>query len=162
MTKLITKNFNRAEFACKCGCGFDQVDPVLVNRLQRFRDLLCFVTGVDVPVTVTSGCRCLGHNKAVGGAPGSLHCQGWAADIAVNPDVSPIFQRSEIEIVLAAKAQRAMNCRLLNIGGIGAYPGDGIIHLDIRPGRINWIVLDGDYLYGVDFIRESEMIGKKY
>ena len=25
----LTKNFSRSEFACKCGCGFDDIDLVL-------------------------------------------------------------------------------------------------------------------------------------
>lgn len=35
------------------------------------------------PITVTSGYRCPELNKAVGGAAGSLHMQGRAADITV-------------------------------------------------------------------------------
>ncbi|NCC96616.1 MAG: serine/threonine protein kinase, partial [Synergistales bacterium] len=60
MDKL-SKNFNRKEFACKCGCGHDNVSPVLVNLLQELRDHL------DRAVHVHSGCRCEAHNKAVGG-----------------------------------------------------------------------------------------------
>jgi len=65
----ITKNFSRWEFACKCGCGFDDIDLCLVHRLQVVRDIL------DVPITVTSGCRCKAYNYSdeVGGKPASLH-----------------------------------------------------------------------------------------
>jgi uncharacterized protein YcbK (DUF882 family) len=34
-------------------------------------------------MSVSSGYRCLKHNKAVGGAPGSIHLTGLAADITV-------------------------------------------------------------------------------
>ena len=36
----LTKNFNRFEFACKCGCGFDDIDLKVVQALQKLRDKL--------------------------------------------------------------------------------------------------------------------------
>ena len=70
-------NFTRDEFACGCGCGFDDIDPLLVTTLQRLRD------EVQRPVIVNSGCRCAKHNAAVKGAPQSQHMRGKAADIKV-------------------------------------------------------------------------------
>ena len=71
-------NFTRDEFACKCGCGFDEIDPLLVSTLQRLRD------EVQRPVVVNSGCRCRSHNAAVKGAPQSQHMRGKAADIRID------------------------------------------------------------------------------
>ena len=71
-------NFTRDEFACGCGCGFDDIDPLLVSTLQRLRD------EVQRPVIVNSGCRCRSHNAAVKGAPNSQHMQGKAADIKID------------------------------------------------------------------------------
>lgn len=71
-------NFTRDEFACKCGCGFDDIDPLLVSALQRLRD------EVQRPVVVNSGCRCAKHNAAVKGAPNSQHMRGKAADIKID------------------------------------------------------------------------------
>ena len=71
-------NFTRDEFACKCGCGFDEIDPLLVSTLQRLRD------EVQLPVVVNSGCRCKAHNAAVKGAPNSQHMRGKAADIRID------------------------------------------------------------------------------
>ena len=71
-------NFTRDEFACGCGCGFDDIDPLLVSTLQRLRD------EVQRPVVVNSGCRCRSHNAAVKGAPQSQHMQGKAADIKID------------------------------------------------------------------------------
>jgi len=67
--------FKREEFACKCGCGFAVVDAELLNVVTLVR--LHFKT----PVTINSACRCEAHNKAVGGADGSKHKLGIAADI---------------------------------------------------------------------------------
>ncbi len=63
----LTKNFSRYEFACKCGCGLDNISMTLVNRLQAIRDL----TGQ--PIRITSGVRCAEHNVKIGGAEDSEH-----------------------------------------------------------------------------------------
>ncbi len=81
---LISKNFSRSEFACKCGCGYDTVDTQLIQMLQKARDYF------GVMIKINSGCRCNAHNGAVGGSKGSLHLIGRAADIVVDnvpPDI---------------------------------------------------------------------------
>ena len=72
----LSKNFTSEEFACKCGCGYDTPDPELVRMLQTARDLY------GKPITITSGCRCIKHNRNVKGASNSAHISGMAADIA--------------------------------------------------------------------------------
>jgi uncharacterized protein YcbK (DUF882 family) len=69
--------FTRAEFACKCGCGFDTVDAQLLEVLIDIRKYFA------APVTVNSGCRCADYNRKIGGAANSQHLLGRAADIAV-------------------------------------------------------------------------------
>jgi len=73
----ITKNFDREEFTCKCGCGYDTINSNLVHRLQVIRDI------IRVPIIILSGCRCQKHNKAVGGKVASLHLTADAADWVV-------------------------------------------------------------------------------
>ncbi|MGI6540965.1 MAG: D-Ala-D-Ala carboxypeptidase family metallohydrolase [Bacillota bacterium] len=75
MAKL-SKNFDSSEFACKCGCGYDTPNPELIRMLQVARDLY------GKPMRITSGCRCIKHNRNVGGASNSAHLAGKAADIA--------------------------------------------------------------------------------
>ena len=70
----LTKNFSRWEFACKCGCGFDDINEGLVHRLQVIRDI------TQVYMMINSGCRCPEHNKKKGGASVSYHLVGYAAD----------------------------------------------------------------------------------
>jgi uncharacterized protein YcbK (DUF882 family) len=74
----LSKNFNRHEFACHCGCGFDAVNPKLITALETLRELCG-----NRPITITSGCRCVWHNKAIGGVAASKHLLGDAADIKV-------------------------------------------------------------------------------
>ena len=104
--------FNRAEFACKCGCGFDDINPDLVNLLDRIR------AHFDRPMTITSGCRCQIHNRHVGGAEHSQHILGRAADVVVAGIIPPL--------VAEAAAQYGAN-------GIKVY--SGWTHIDVRTGR---------------------------
>lgn len=73
----VSPNFHRHEFACRCGCGFDTIDAGTLAIVQSVR------THFNRPVTINSGCRCAGHNRAIGGAAQSLHVLARAADIVV-------------------------------------------------------------------------------
>lgn len=70
----ISHNFNRSEFACKCGCGLDTVDTELLSMVQDLRN-------VFGPITISSGCRCPEHNAKEGGSDKSQHLKGRAADL---------------------------------------------------------------------------------
>lgn len=109
------KHFSRAEFACKCGCGFDTPDYELVRSLEVLR------AHFDQPVTVTSGCRCTTYNKAVGGSVGSQHLRGRAADVVVK-NVPPS--------VVAELAEQ------MGLGGVGRY--ETFTHIDTRRGKVRW------------------------
>ena len=73
----MNKYFKRSEFACKCGCGFAPVDNELLEVLSIVR------VRFKSPVTINSACRCEAHNESVGGADGSKHKLGIAADIDI-------------------------------------------------------------------------------
>lgn len=114
----LTENFFRSEFRCKCGCGFDTVDVKLVRILQELRDYFTQMLGVDCPVKVVSGCRCQKHNRKVGGATGSQHLFGRAADIVV-------------EGVEPAEVGRVA----LQLGAMGVGVYKGWVHIDTRTAK---------------------------
>lgn len=116
----LTKNFSRHEFECKCGCGEAIIEWPLVMALQRLRDL------AGVPIVITSGYRCPDHNKAVGGARGSYHLRGMAADIRIGElDVAEMYR-------LAEKVYD------FEFGGIGRYTAARFIHVDVRGFKARW------------------------
>ena len=83
----LTEHFNRAEFACKCGCGFDDVDPKLAALCETIR------VAADAPVKVNSGCRCAKHNKKVGSlATNSYHTRGKAADLSCGIGAKALYE----------------------------------------------------------------------
>lgn len=76
-----TRNFRDEEFVCRCRhCNLSipqpgLVVPELMIALQQARDIL------QAPITVTSGRRCVRHNRKVGGVRNSYHCSGRAVDV---------------------------------------------------------------------------------
>lgn len=115
---MISTHFDRSEFACKCGCGFDTVDIELIDVLERVRSFF------NAPVTINSACRCPAHNESVGGSPKSQHLFGRAADIVVS-GVNPTTVYSYI------------NGRHPNEFGLGSY--DTFTHIDSRSdGPARW------------------------
>lgn len=117
---LISKNFKRREFACRC-CGEVKIAPELVANLQVLRE------EAGVPLAINSGYRCEKHNKAVGGSPNSQHVQGTAVDIR------PLGGMS-----LKDLCQLAEKIPGFASGGIGYYPISGFIHLDVRGTPARW------------------------
>ena len=113
----ITKNFSRKEFTCKCGCGYNAIDERLVHRLQVIRDI------VQVKMIISSGCRCVEHNKLVGGEPLSYHLAGYATDWHFPLDCSDNFY---FETTTLLKDWS---------GGIHYYRDKRFIHVDIGKER---------------------------
>jgi len=71
----LTAHFSRSEFVCRhCHRGM-RVPAELLELLEGIRALN------GKPLRVVSGYRCPTHNAAVGGAVGSQHMRGTAADI---------------------------------------------------------------------------------
>jgi uncharacterized protein YcbK (DUF882 family) len=70
-------DFTMKETECKCGCGHNPVHQSLINVLQLITDTL------GRKLKLNCVCRCIAHNKKVGGTDNSYHVQGMAADIAV-------------------------------------------------------------------------------
>ena len=71
----LTANFNREEYACKCGCGRADIKDHLAAKVQSVRDIL------GRPISINSGIRCARHNGNIGASETSSHIGGWAADL---------------------------------------------------------------------------------
>lgn len=118
----LSKNFESTEFDChgKGCCNQTEIDPSLIDFLQKIRDHF------KKPVSISSAYRCTIHNKNVGGATGSRHTKGQAADIYIT-GVAPIE--------IARYAEK------IGIKGIGLYETekDGyFVHIDTRTSKSFW------------------------
>jgi uncharacterized protein YcbK (DUF882 family) len=112
----LSKHLSRNEIACKCGCGFDDLDEETVRLFEEVR----WMNG-DVPIKPSSGCRCPGHNKAEGGSDKSKHMIGTAIDI-------PCRDPNYIYNYLDTKYPRKY--------GLGLYSWG--VHVDCRAERARW------------------------
>jgi len=115
--RMLAKHFERSEFSCRCGCGFDTVDAELIRVLVSVRAYF------GRPVHIHSGCRCVAHNRDVGGANQSQHLLGKASDIF-------------IENVPLEDIDDYVDRKYPNDLGIGLY--DRFIHIDVRNGYGRW------------------------
>jgi len=107
----ISEHFNRQEFECSCGCGFNTVDADLLKTLQAFR------IKINKAITITSGCRCKAYNDHIGGGVKSQHLYGRAADIVVwGMPAIEVFEHFDFE----------------NKFGLGSY--ENFTHIDTRSG----------------------------
>lgn len=115
----ISKNFNRSEFACKCGCGFDACDIELIGVLEETRKRFG-----NRAVRVHSPNRCVKYNATIkGAAKHSKHTKGIACDFSIQ-GVSP----KEIYDYLDSTYK---NCY-----GLGLY--SSWVHFDVRKEKARW------------------------
>jgi len=103
------KWFKLSDFACKCGCGLNNISPILTQKIDDAREL------AKVPFVVNCGTRCPKHNKEEGGESNSSHLRGLAIDISVK----------------TSTVRFAILHALITLGfkRIGVYPT--FIHVDI-------------------------------
>lgn len=120
--KQLSKYFVSTEMDCHGSgcCSITLINPQLIKFLNQIREHF------NAPITISSGYRCPIHNSRVGGATGSRHTKGDAADIIVkghNPK----------EVAQYAES--------IGIKGIGLYEtaSDGyFVHVDTRDKKSFW------------------------
>lgn len=115
--KQLTKHFNSDEFDCQ---GVGCCSETIIN--EKLLDILEMNTEqFGKPIKINSGYRCPVHNAAVGGAYGSRHTKGDAADTVVQgitPQAVAQFNESK------------------GVKGIGLY--NSFVHLDTRDVKSFW------------------------
>ena len=127
----LTPHFNAHEFKCKCGQSHDfQLSDELVTKLEQlYKKLNCS------KIIVTSGFRCVNHDKNVGGSGTGQHTKGNAADICCyGQDGNPISSKT-----VCCKAQDIGFTGIANITESYQYT-----HVDVRTGS-KWY---GNEIYG--------------
>lgn len=117
----LSPHFSAKEFRCKCGKNHEfQVSEELVSKLEQLYDTLnC------TKIIVSSGFRCVSHDKAVGGNGNGQHTKGTAADICCyGQDGNPISSK-----IVCCKAQDIGFTGIANINATYTYT-----HVDVRSG----------------------------
>ena len=121
----LTRNFNKSEFDCSCGCEMPKEVLInvqkLANQLQMLRDR------VGVSIKINSSYRCPKHNKAIGGVLNSQHILGKAADVVING-----FKASKTFDLISELIDKGDMLQ----GGLGSY--NTFTHYDIRKTKARW------------------------
>ena len=118
----VSEHFVSTEFDCHGSgcCSQTVVNEKLIEYLEKIR------SHFNAPITITSPYRCPTHNARIGGAVGSRHSKGDAADIVVKG---------------VAPRDVAKYAESIGIMGIGLYEtsSDGhFVHIDTRDYRSFW------------------------
>lgn len=116
----VSKSFKLSEFRPKDGSYTAlRLHPGLVGLLEQIR------AAAGCSIHVTSGYRPPDYNRNVGGEVNSYHMDGVAADIyASNLSTSQLH----------AICERLVG----DSGGVGYYPTQGFVHVDVRGYRARW------------------------
>ena len=117
----LTPHFNAHEFKCKCGQPHDfQLADELASKLEElYGKLNCS------KIIVTSGFRCVNHDKNVGGSGTGQHTKGNAADICCyGQDGNPISSK-----IVCCTSQDIGFTGIANINESYQYT-----HVDVRTG----------------------------
>lgn len=117
----ITPHFNCKEFRCKCGGKHDfQVNEKLCELLEKLYEKLDCSS-----INISSGFRCVQHDKSVGGSGTGQHTKGNAADFCcVSKDGTIISTK-----LVCCAAQDIGFTGIANINATHTYT-----HCDVRPG----------------------------
>ena len=118
----VSEHFVSTEFDChgRGCCSQTVVNEKLIEYLEKIRNHF------NAPITITSPYRCPTHNSRIGGATGSRHSKGDAADIVVKG---------------VAPREVAKYAESIGIMGIGLYEtsSDGhFVHIDTREKKSFW------------------------
>jgi len=127
---LVKEYFPDREIGCRCGCGL-MPSKKSVERLYALRLALGF------PLEISSGARCLTHNKAVGGAVGSVHLMSTS-----RVGKSRGWGGSAFDIVVKNSDKRSLIVKTaLDLGFRGVGIGLQFIHIDDakRPEPVIWL-----------------------
>ncbi len=129
----MSPHFKRSEFACRCGCGLDCIDPKTVAALEKLRVLATAELGQETLIIVNCGCRCPQHNTEVGGEAYSFHLKERGCK-AVDIEIPGLG--------VGQMAELAEQVPEFHGGGIGRYYANarrgGFIHCDVRPWKARW------------------------
>lgn len=117
----LTPHFNCKEFRCKCGGKHDfKVSEELVEMLEKLYQALDCSS-----INISSGFRCVQHDKNVGGSGTGQHTKGLAADLmCVGSDGKIISSQ-----IVCCTAQDLGFKGIANINAAYSYT-----HLDMRSG----------------------------
>jgi len=122
----LSENFSKLEIMCPCSCDADKISPVLIEKLQKVRNI------IGRPIIITSGVRCEFYNASIKASMNSSHIPddhgiGNAVDIACTNS------KDKYELVeLAQKYFKSI--------GISKCQYGGFVYLDVDRSKVQEVM----------------------
>ena len=122
----LSKNFSKLEVQCPCGCGANKISSILIEKLQKVRNI------IGTSIIITSGVRCEFYNTSIKASMNSSHVPddfgiGHAVDIAC------LNSKDRYELVEIAQ-------KFFKRIGISKGSDGGFIHLDVDRTKIQEVL----------------------
>ena len=122
----LSKNFSRLEVQCPCGCGANLINPFLIEKLQKVRNI------IGRPIIITSGVRCEFYNASIKASMNSSHIPD---DHGIGNVVDIACTNSKDRYELVELAQKFF--KRIGISG-GSYRG--FVHLDVDRSKVQEVM----------------------
>ena len=122
----LSENFSKLEIMCPCSCGADKISPVLIEKLQKVRNI------IGRPIIITSGARCEFYNASIKASMNSSHIPDYYG-IGNAVDIECLNSKDRYELVeLAQKFFK-------RIGISGEYSGN-FVHFDVDRSKVQQVM----------------------
>ena len=122
----LSKKFSKLEIMCPCSCGADKISSILIEKLQKVRNI------IGRPIVITSGVRCEFYNASIKASMNSSHIpdsygMGNAVDIACTTSTD------RYELIQVAQ-------KFFNRMGISGGSYGGFVHLDVDKEKVQEVM----------------------
>ena len=122
----LSKNFSKLEVMCPCSCGANKISSVLIEKLQKVRNI------IGRPIIITSGVRCEFYNASIKASMNSSHIPdehgiGNAVDIAC------INSKDRYELVEVTQ-------KFFKRIGIAGEGKGNFVHLDVDKEKVQEVM----------------------
>jgi len=122
----LSKNFSSLEVMCPCGCGANKISSVLIEKLQKVRNI------IGTSIIITSGVRCEFYNASIKASMNSSHIpDGYGIGNAV--DIACTTSKYRYELIQVAQ-------KFFNRIGISGGVYGGFVHLDVDKEKVQEVM----------------------
>ncbi|MFP4460109.1 MAG: YcbK family protein [Candidatus Zixiibacteriota bacterium] len=127
----ISSHIKLAEIVCHCGCGFgsytNDFSIETATAFEKIRTEIAKVIGREIPLIITSACRCKFWNDEIGGSADSRHIHGDALDIRCPKELDYDTFFDICDRIIGRN------------GGVGYYEKSNFMHIDTRGQHVRWM-----------------------
>ena len=123
----LSENFSKLEIMCPCSCGADKISSILIEKLQKVRNI------IGRHIIITSGVRCEFYNASLKSS--SIISSHIPDGYGIGNAVDIVCTTSKYRYELVQVVQKFFN--RIGISG-GSY--GGFVHLDVDRAKVQEVL----------------------